>query len=302
MRERSSLEQRSQHFWTTTGLFLVVLVANIDVLTGPEISFAIFYLVPIALVTWFTGRSLGVVASLASAVAWFIADSLSGTAYSHPLVAFWNGSTRLAFFLMATFFLPLLQTLEREKELARRDYLTGAANRRFFVESLESELVRSQRYSRPFTIVLVDIDNFKAVNDRFGHAVGDELLCAVVSRATANLRKSDLIARMGGDEFAFFMPETSPEAAKGAVQKLQSALLDEMLQRDWPVTFSIGVLTCLSMPSTIDDLMKRVDDLMYSAKKHGKDQITFDNHSGYLPAPHQHPHQRQHQHLQRLPR
>ncbi len=85
---------------------------------------------------------------------------------------------------------------------------------------------------------------------------------------------------MGGDEFAFFMPETSPEAAKGAVTKLQSALLDEMRRRDWPVTFSIGALTCLAMPATIDDLMKRVDDLMYAAKKQGKNQAVFDVYTG----------------------
>ncbi len=279
MAELSSLEKRSRHFWITTGLLLIVLVAVIDVLTGPEISFAIFYVMPIILVTWFTGRPLGVATSIASAVAWYIADRVSGTSYSHPLIQYWNGSTRLASFLIATFFLPLLQTLEREKELARRDYLTGAANRRFFVESLEAELVRSQRYARPFSIAFADIDDFKAINDRFGHAVGDQLLCAVVERATANLRKSDLVARMGGDEFAFFMPETSPESAKSAVQKLQSALMDEMLQKDWPVTFSIGALTCLRMPANIDELMKRVDDLMYSAKKQGKNQVAYDIYS-----------------------
>jgi diguanylate cyclase (GGDEF)-like protein len=280
MRELSSLEKRSRHFWSTTGVLLIVLVALIDILTGPEVSFALFYLAPIVLVTWFAGRPLGVVTSILSTIAWSIADTISGTTYSHPLIRYWNTSTRLTFFVMATFFLPLLQALEREKELARRDYLTGAANRLFFVESIQGELVRSQRYDRPFTIVFADIDNFKAVNDRFGHAVGDELLRAVVARATANLRKSDLVARMGGDEFAFFMPETTPEAAKAAVTKLQSALLDEMLQKGWPVTLSIGALTCLAMPPTIDDVMKRVDDLMYAAKKQGKNQAAFDVYSG----------------------
>ena len=280
MRELSRLEKRSRHFWITTGALLIVLVALIDILTGPEVSFALFYLAPIVLVTWFAGRPLGVVTSILSTIAWSIADMMSGTTYSHPLIRYWNTSTRLAFFLMATFFLPLLQALEREKELARRDYLTGAANRLFFVESMQGELIRSQRYDRPFTIVFADIDNFKAVNDRFGHAVGDELLRAVVTRATANLRKSDLVARMGGDEFAFFMPETTPEAAKGAVTKLQSALLDEMVQKGWPVTLSIGALTCLATPATIDDVMKRVDDLMYAAKKQGKNQAAFDVYSG----------------------
>ena len=279
-RELAGLEKRSRSFWITTGILLVVLVALIDVLTGPEVSFALFYLAPIVLVTWFTGRPLGVVMSILSAIAWSIADAIQGTTYSHPLIRYWNTSTRLAFFLMATFFLPLLQALEREKELARRDYLTGAANRLFFVELVNGELVRSQRYDRPFTIAFADIDNFKAVNDRFGHAVGDQLLCAVVARARANLRKSDIVARMGGDEFAFLMPETSPEAAHSAVTKLQSALVDEMLQNDWPVTLSIGALTCLSTPATIDELMKGVDALMYAAKKQGKNQAAFDVYDG----------------------
>lgn len=279
-RELSSLEQRSKVFWIVTGLLLIVLVGVIDVLTGPEVSFAPFYVLPIVLVTWFTGRPLGVATSIVAAIVWFIADVASGMPYSHPLIRYWNASTRLAFFLLANFFLPILQALEREKELARRDYLTGAANRRFFFESIEAELARAQRYQRPFTIAFADVDNFKAVNDRFGHAAGDRLLCAVVARATANLRKSDLVARMGGDEFAFFMPETSPEAAKSAVAKLQSALVDEMLQNDWPVTFSIGVLTCVSTATTADELMKRADDLLYTAKKHGKNLAKFELYSG----------------------
>jgi diguanylate cyclase (GGDEF)-like protein len=279
-RELAGLEKRSRSFWIATGFLLVVLVALIDVLTGPEVSFALFYLLPIVLVTWFTGRPLGVVMSILSAIAWSVADAIPGTTYSHPLIRYWNTSTRLAFFLMATFFLPLLQALEREKELARRDYLTGAANRLFFVELVHGELVRSQRYDRPFTVAFADIDNFKAVNDRFGHAIGDQLLCAVVARARANLRRSDMVARMGGDEFAFLMPETSPEAARSAVTKLQSALADEMVQKEWPVTVSIGALTCLAAPATIDELMKRVDDLMYVAKKQGKNQTAFDVYTG----------------------
>jgi diguanylate cyclase (GGDEF)-like protein len=280
MRELSSLEKRGKLFWIATGFLLIVLVGVIDVLTGPEISSALFYLLPIVLVTWFAGRPLGVAASILSAIVWSAAEGISGTDYSYPLIRFWNGATRLAFFLMATFFLPLLQALEREKELARRDYLTGAANRRFFFESVENELLRSQRYARPFTIAFADIDNFKTVNDRFGHTVGDQVLCAVVARATANLRRSDMVARLGGDEFAFFMPEANAEAAKSAIVKLQSALLDEMLQKDWPLTFSIGVLTCLTVPPTIDDLMKRVDDLMYASKNRGKNAVTFDVFSG----------------------
>ena len=272
----TSLDRRGRPFWVAAGLMLITGVWTVDVLTGPEVSLSIFYLIPIVLVTWFAGRRFGIATSICSAVAWFLADGLSGQVYSNGWIRYWNAVVRLGFFAVVTFLLPALKALEHEKELARHDYLTGAANRRLFFELLQREIGLSQRYKRPFTIAVIDIDNFKSVNDQCGHVTGDHVLRAVASVAQGRLRQTDVVARLGGDEFAFLLPETHHAAAQIAIAKLQRALMDEMRRNGWPVTFSIGAITCTEKEHTADTLMQRVDGLLYSAKNHGKNAIESD--------------------------
>jgi diguanylate cyclase (GGDEF)-like protein/PAS domain S-box-containing protein len=169
----------------------------------------------------------------------------------------------------------LKKAVEREKELARTDYLTGAANARFFHELVQQEIGRFGRYRRPFTIAYVDLDNFKTVNDLFGHSIGDKVLCTVVQHANSQLRKTDFVARLGGDEFAFLLTETDSAAALTTISKIHQGLLSEMQRNDWPVTFSIGVLTCIDTPRTADELVKMADGLMYSVKNSGKNAIHY---------------------------
>ena len=174
----------------------------------------------------------------------------------------------------------LLSALKSEKALARTDSLTGAVNRRFFHEVLQREMDRSQRYRHPLTVAYLDLDNFKAINDQWGHPTGDKVLRTVVESAQKHLRSTDVIARLNGDEFAFLLPETGQQAAKSAVPKIQAALLQAMHRNAWPVTFSTGVLTCLAPPTTVDEMMKSVDELMYSAKRSGKNAIHYAIHAG----------------------
>ena len=213
--------------------------------------------------------------SIASTIVWFSADNLSGQPYSQPIFPFWNAGVRLGFFILVSFLLPALKEREHEKENARRDDLTGAANRRLFFEVAQAELERFQRYQRPFTIVYFDIDDFKTVNDQWGHRIGDQLLCLVVNRARLALRKTDFLARLGGDEFVALLPETDAEAAHFVVSKLQEALLEEMHSNNWPVTFSTGVMTCLDAHLTTDELINKADALMYSVKKTSKNAIAY---------------------------
>lgn len=252
-----------------------MIVGLADFSTGRELAFSLFYLIPIVLVTWFSGRNFGLALSAASAMTWFAADALSGQTHPQPIILYWNAFIRLSFFAVVPFLLSALQALEHEKELARLDDLTGAANRRRFFEMAEIELDRSQRYKRPFTFVYFDIDNLKPVNDQWGHQMGDQLLTAVAKRAKLHLRKSDFLARLGGDEFIVILPETGPAAAHIAVTKLQRALLDEMQKHQWPVTFSFGVLTCLDAHLSTDELLKKADDLMYTVKKSGKNGVAY---------------------------
>jgi diguanylate cyclase (GGDEF)-like protein len=158
--------------------------------------------------------------------------------------------------------------------------LTGVANQRFFYELAEQEINRSARYLHPFTVAYIDLDNFKIINDRFGHFTGDLVLRAVADRMKGCLRKTDGVGRLGGDEFAVLFSETGPEAARAAVSKLRVQLLAEMHQGNWPVTFSIGVTTFITAPPSVDEMIRLTDELMYTVKKEHKNAVAYEIYEG----------------------
>jgi diguanylate cyclase (GGDEF)-like protein len=260
---------------------LTGIIGAVDFLTGYEIAFSLFYVLPVALVTWLTNRRLGLVTSLAGAIVWYWADVASGHPYPHPFIPVWNTIIRLGYFVIITLLLSALRrAMEREKELAHTDNLTGAMNSRFFYDLAQMEIDRFQRYEHPFTLTYIDLDNFKGVNDRFGHPVGDHVLRTVASSARKYLRKTDVFARIGGDEFVLLMPETNEESARVALSKILDGLKEEMRLGDWPVTFSIGVLTCNAAPPSTEDLVRMADDLMYSVKRDTKNGMKYSTYSG----------------------
>lgn len=267
-------------FLMGVSLIFVAVIGVADFVIGHEFSFSLFYLFPIVLVTWFLGRNYGLAISFIAAVTWHLADIMSGHIYSLPVIAYWNAIIRFGFFSTVSMLLPALKELEYEKETSRTDHLTGISNRRHFFEILQSQLNLSQRYKRPFTIVYIDLDGFKMVNDTFGHQIGDKVLCAFVNQAKHQLRKTDSIARLGGDEFVLLLPEIDKDEAKETVSRIQSALLGEMQKNQWAVTFSIGVLTYQDGEVTADNLIKQADDLMYSVKQNGKNAITCAIYDG----------------------
>lgn len=277
----ASLEKRSKLFWIIGGFALIGGVGILDFLTGYELAFSLFYLIPVSLVAGLTSRRLGILASLASAFIWLIADVAAGNSYSNPFLYAWNTLIRLSFFVITVFLLSTLRrALERERELARTDYLTGAVNSRLFYDLVQMEIDRFQRYKHPFTLAYIDLDNFKTVNDQFGHSMGDQVLRTVGSSTKKHLRKTDVVARLGGDEFALLLPETNQESARVAISKLQGDLLEEMRQSNWPITFSIGVLTCSAAPHATDELVRMTDELMYSVKLNGKNAIKYSTYAG----------------------
>jgi diguanylate cyclase (GGDEF)-like protein len=276
----ASLEKRSKLFVIAVGFALIGVVGVLDFLTGYEFAFSLFYLIPISLVTWLTGRRLGIVASLVSTLVWLISDVAAGNSYSHPLIYAWNTLMGFGFFVIVALLLSTLKSaLEHEKELARTDSLTGAVNSRVFYDSLQTEINRSQRYKNPFTIAYIDLDNFKTVNDEFGHTTGDQVLRFVVDQVRKHLRKTDVVARLGGDEFALLLPETNQESAQVVLSKLQHDILAGMQQSNWPVTLSIGVLTCIDAPSEAEEVIRMVDDLMYSVKRNSKNGIKYTTYT-----------------------
>jgi diguanylate cyclase (GGDEF)-like protein len=148
-------------------------------------------------------------------------------------------------------------------------------NRRSFNEIAEKKMIVSEVNRLPYTMVYIDLDNFKTVNDQLGHAVGDLALKVVVDSIQAQIRSTDFLARLGGDEFALLLTEIDQQQARPIVERIQLALLESMKYNQWDITFSIGVLTVLSMPESADKLVSLTDALMYDVKGKGKNAVQY---------------------------
>jgi predicted signal transduction protein with EAL and GGDEF domain len=219
------LYKQSKGHLIALGLAIVALVGAIDHLTGPELFVSIFYLFPIFLVTWLTERWIGVTISIASAITWLITDFTAGHIYAHPAIPYWNMGVRLSTFLIITFLLSAFKKgIEHEKELARTDSLTGVANRRYFFELADMEINRARRYKHPFTVVWIDLDNFKTVNDHFGHSTGDALLRSVANTLQKNIRATDIVARLGGDEFVSCSQRLDPNPQRWSLIRFKRSI------------------------------------------------------------------------------
>ncbi|WP_178863706.1 sensor domain-containing diguanylate cyclase [Thiomicrorhabdus cannonii] len=161
---------------------------------------------------------------------------------------------------------------------ATTDYLTGLLNRRYFFELAHTELERTRRYARPLACLMLDLDHFKAINDRYGHAVGDKALVAFAETLKRELRREDLVARFGGEEFVVLLPEqslsealTTAERLKVQIAQMELALADS--ESPLTITVSIGVSTLWPTDTTLDELLMRADDALYRAKAGGRNRV-----------------------------
>jgi diguanylate cyclase (GGDEF)-like protein len=268
------IEKISKPIWSAIGLFLLCGVAAGDYLSGSQLSFSLFYLIPIVIFSITVGSHIGIGVALISTIIWVVIEVIT-VENVNSFIHLWNTIIRLGFFLLPAI---LLRAIERERLLARTDSLTGAINNRYFIELLQQEVDRSNRYARPFTIAFIDLDNFKTVNDTFGHTFGDTLLRTFAEYMKTNLRKTDFVARVGGDEFAILLPETDEPAARAAISTLFKKMTSEANSKQWPVTFSVGVLTLQSPKISVNKILSTADKMMYQVKNNGKNNIKYATH------------------------
>ncbi len=257
------------------GLVAVALLGFLDYLTGPSLSLNILFLAPVSLVVWSTGKRAGIFISVIGALAGLLADFASQPSLILSSIPYWNAFSNLGFYLVLTLLLPSLKR-EREEAWTRKDYLTGVANKKHFMELVHSEIQRTRRYRHPFTIAYLDVDNFKSVNQRLGHSSGDALLQAVARSIKEKIRTVDQLARMGEDEFAMLFPETQPDPAKIVIRRIQQNLQDAAQKNEWPVTFSIGVATFMQPPDTAEQILKKLQELIASVKTDGKNAVKHE--------------------------
>lgn len=166
---------------------------------------------------------------------------------------------------------------ERLRLLSITDSLTGAYNRRHFIDEAEKEIIRARRYNHATGLLLLDIDHFKRVNDTYGHAIGDEALKAFTAACQHELRSNDVLGRLGGEEFAVLLPETDGTGARLVAERIRHAVEDIGVVSEHHgivrLTVSIGVSSCSGGARTVDALLSTADEALYRAKAAGRNRV-----------------------------
>jgi diguanylate cyclase (GGDEF)-like protein len=271
-RSVKSLRQASAPVTYALSALAVFAIAYVDAVTGVELRVFPLYFVPLLAVSLRLGRWPGLTMAAVCAGAWYASNRLAGL--HSPAIDVANLVVMaIAFGVVALLGAAQRGSLRRERTLSRTDGLTGLLNGRGFYEAAAVELVRSSRYQHPLTVAYLDIDDFKEVNDRFGHARGDAVLVSVAHAMRRACRSTDLIARLGGDEFVVLFPETGRGAAEAALVKLRSRVREVAGGDGQSVTMSVGAVSFPQPPAGIDVLVHAADTTMYAAKTGGKDAL-----------------------------
>jgi diguanylate cyclase (GGDEF)-like protein len=297
LRRRAPRGERA-FVWTTIQLYSVgnaVATASVGPVTTPYamvlvggMAVAFFLFDTRAVVAGMFSAGLVLAASIVGWLAGWIryAPVLARAPYAGDRVAscwfvFMSALTVGAGLALVTIFVYLTARLrdreDRLHEIARTDPLTGVSNRRRFIEALTREFERAKRYESELSCVMLDLDHFKSINDRHGHAVGDRVLLAAANAFRANLRTADVIARWGGEEFVLLLPQTSLVGAQAVAERCRRALEEIRITVDGqPIaaTVSIGVA---GFPGagvdTADALVRSADFALYEAKSHGRNCV-----------------------------
>lgn len=170
----------------------------------------------------------------------------------------------------------LIRTVEKLEEVVNIDELTKLHNRRYLYVQGQIEVSRAQRYGRPVSVVMLDLDHFKQVNDVYGHASGDALLVAVARCCRNATRASDVVGRLGGEEFGIVLPETPHEAALTVAEKLRAGIAENAVDLGsvkLHATASLGVATLTAHDKGLEDLLRYADHAMYAAKQGGRNRV-----------------------------
>lgn len=172
----------------------------------------------------------------------------------------------------------LKKAKEKLMQMAITDELTGLANRRYFMDRLNSEYDRTKRYESKFSLLMIDIDHFKKINDNYGHKAGDLVLIETALKMKKSLRTSDIIGRVGGEEFSVLLPETEIKAALHIAERIRARVSESVVifdSEELSVTVSIGATQSSPGDLTIDDIFIRADTAMYNAKNEGRNRVEF---------------------------
>jgi diguanylate cyclase (GGDEF)-like protein len=278
LRGLDRLSARPALLFATAG-GLMALIAAADIATGDEVLLFAFQLLPVGLLAWGAGAYAGLAGAVVASGAVLV--SYVAIAGGFRTIHGWHAAVTLvstAAFAWAVARvradrLRIARLLEKERRLSREDALTTLASARAFHERLDLEIDRMRRSAQPLSLLYLDLDDFKHINDERGHVAGDELLVRVGRLLLAGVRKVDLCARLGGDEFAVLMPETGAEDALVVAERLRDSMLKSFREGGASVSMSGGLGTFTVAPVDGHVPLNQADQLMYEAKRGGKNRI-----------------------------
>lgn len=254
------------------GMALIVFTAAADYFFAGRIaSIAFLYLVPIVLCAWVGGLVFGEIFSVVSFLSWTMIRLLWNHGHSPGAVFYADNFFQSISFGIAAFVVSLIKNeMDRWKMMAVVDPLTNICNLRFFYDVAEREISRAKRYKRPFTFVFIDVDDFGMLNSRMGRKAGDDILRTIAKSIIKKVRCTDVVARLGVDEFGILMPETSSENGSLAIRRIKSDITDNFQKHHWAMTITIGSITFINPPQNAGDMMKKIQLIMVQAKQKGK--------------------------------
>ena len=259
--------------WIAAILTLTAAIGALHHFSGRELNFFVLFLVPTIAAAWVLNLPSGIAIALVSALIGFSSDSTLRPDIATSIDAI-NAFTRFTVFSFVAWGIWKIRSLSHIlASLALTDTLTGLNNRRAFMLCGADEMERARRYGHPISVMFIDLDNFKSINDTLGHDEGDELLKLLANTLQERLRKTDFGARMGGDEFAAILPATGSDGSRELAEDLRSALNTAFQVRNYPVSVSIGIATFLRPPDTFDHALSHADALMYEVKKSTKNAV-----------------------------
>ncbi len=252
---------------------VTLAVGLLDFATGTEIHFLVFYLLPIAMASWYISRNTGIHVAFMCSLIWLVADSLDGRGYSSSWISGWNFLMRTGAFIIFSLSLSQLRgKFDALSELARRDFLTGLPNGRAFYELTAREMERAFGLE-PLTLAFIDLAGFKWINHRLGYATGDQMLCTIAHAIRQNVPRPDLVGRIGGTSFALLLPKVASDGASEILEQVHTALKDERRRYAQPITFFISAVACSKAPQSIAELMHQAETQMTRMKGGSKDLL-----------------------------
>jgi diguanylate cyclase (GGDEF)-like protein len=257
----------------------VFLIGYLHYIAGPLFEFHLFFFIPIIIASWFTSQFFSYLILLLVIVSWTIGDYLIVKGTVNLMSFAFNALMHALIIIYLNYLLGYIrQLLIKESQLAREDSLTKIPNRRGFYEYGETAFSTADRHQLPIASIFIDLDDFKSINDTYGHKTGDQLLYETAQVIKDSIRKTDVAGRLGGDEFCIILLNVDSKQAKDFSESLRNKLNEKMQQQGWKTTFSMGIVSYGSAPKNFHHVIQRADNLMYQVKRNGRNGFIQESH------------------------